>query len=538
MWDSGQVKSAQSVDVPYGGPALRSGQRYHWRVRVWDTKGKASAWSTTASFETGLKAQDWTAQWIGSPATTPSLTDTHWIWYPEGDPASSAPAATRYLRRTVDLGAGAITSGQFTLTADDEFTLYVNGTKIASSPEVTDGWKQGRLEDVTSALRPGANTIAIQATNTTESPAGVIGRLHVERSGAGPVDVVTDTAFKTAQTAPDGWEQPGFDDSSWPAAKDLGVYGSGPWASQVAQPSPPVPYLRHGFQLGKPVASARLYVSALGLYEAHINGQRVGDDDFTPGWTDYNKRVQYQTYDVTSMLHQGDNAIGALLGDGWYSGNIGFAGTHVYGKQPWFLGQLQVDFTDGTSQTVGTDDSWKTAASPLSGLRHLHGRDLRRQGRAVRMGRHRLRRPGLAGGHGQHGRAAEPRRAGRPAGTRRHGAPSGRPDRAQARSVRLRPRPEHGRLEPPEGLRHGRHHGDTAQRRGAQPRRHDLHRQHARRGRHRPLHAQGRRHRDVRAALHLPRLPLRRGDRLPGHAGARTPSRAWSPTPTPPPPGP
>ncbi|MGH3373764.1 MAG: family 78 glycoside hydrolase catalytic domain [Actinoallomurus sp.] len=365
VWDSGQVKSAQSVDVPYGGPALRSGHRYYWRVRVWDTKGKASDWSRTASFETGLKAQDWTAKWIGSPATTPSLADTHWIWYPEGDPASSAPAATRYLRRTVDLGAGTITSGQFTLTADDEFTLYVNGTKIASSPEVTDGWKQGRLEDVTSALRPGANTIAIQATNTTEGPAGVIGRLHVERSGAGPLDVITDATFKAAQTATDGWEQPGFDDSSWPAAKDLGAYGSGPWASQVAQPSPPVPYLRHGFQLGKPVASARLYVSALGLYEAHINGQRVGDDDFTPGWTDYNKRVQYQTYDVTSMLHQGDNAIGALLGDGWYAGNIGFAGTHVYGQQPWFLGQLQVDFTDGTSQTVGTDDTWKTTASPL-----------------------------------------------------------------------------------------------------------------------------------------------------------------------------
>jgi alpha-L-rhamnosidase len=365
VWDSGRVTSTQSVDVSYGGPALKSGQRYHWRVRVWDARGKASAWSAAASFETGLKAQDWTAQWIGSPDTTPSLTGAHWIWYPEGDPASSVPAATRYLRRTVDLGAGAITSGRFTLTADDQFTLWVNGKKIDASPQTTDVWKQARLEDVTSALHPGANTIAIQAVNTTEGPAGVIGRLHVERSGAAPLDVVTDTSFRAAQTVPDGWEQPGFDDGSWPAAKDSGAYGSGPWGGQVIQPSPPVPYLRHGFRLGKPVASARLYVSALGLYEAHINGRRVGNDDFTPGWTDYNKRVQYQTYDVTSMLRQGDNAIGALLGDGWYAGNIGFAGTHVYGRQPWFLGQLRVDFTDGTSQTVGTDGSWKTAAGPL-----------------------------------------------------------------------------------------------------------------------------------------------------------------------------
>jgi alpha-L-rhamnosidase len=365
VWDSGRVNGTASVDVPYAGPAPKSAHRYFWRVRVWDAQGRATAWSAVSTFETGLAAPDWTAKWIGSPATTPSLTGARWIWYPEGDPASSEPASTRYLRRTIDLGSGAITRGQFTLTADDAFTLYVNGTKIVSSPQGKDAWKQERLEDVTSALRPGANTIAIQATNTTEGPAGVVGRLHVERSGAGPLDVVTDGSWKAAQTVPDGWEQPGFDDSSWPAAKDAAAYGSGPWGDQVVQPSPPVPYLRHGFQIGRPVASARLYVSALGLYEAHINGQRVGDDDFTPGWTDYNKRVQYQTYDVTSMLRQGDNAIGALLGDGWYAGNIGFAGTHVYGRQPWFLAQLQVDFSDGTTQTVGSDGSWKTADSPL-----------------------------------------------------------------------------------------------------------------------------------------------------------------------------
>jgi alpha-L-rhamnosidase len=366
VWDSGRVASAQSADVPYGGPAPRSQTRYHWRVRVWDTQGRPSAWSKASSFETGLAAQDWTASWIGSPATTPSLSGAHWIWYPEGDPTVSEPVSTRYFRRTLDLGSGAITGGQFTLTADDGFTLYVNGERVSASPRVTDSWKQGQLADVTSALRPGTNTLAIEAVNTTESPAGVVGRLHVERSGAAPLDLVTDGSFKAAQNAPDGWEQPGFDDASWPAAKDAAAYGSGPWGNQVGQPSPPVPYLRHGFQVTKPVSAARLYVSALGLYEAHINGKRVGDDDFTPGWTDYNKRVQYQTYDVTSMLRQGGNAIGALLAPGWYAGNIGFAGTHVYGQQPWFLGQLRVDYTDGTSQTVGTDGTWKTTASPLA----------------------------------------------------------------------------------------------------------------------------------------------------------------------------
>ncbi len=366
VWDSGRVASARSADVAYGGPAPRSQTRYYWRVRVWDAQGRVSAWSTPAYFETGLAAPNWTASWIGSPATTPSLSGAHWIWYPEGDPTVSEPVSTRYFRRTVDLGSGAITSGRFTLTADDGFTLYVNGTRISASPPVTDSWKQGQFADVTSALRTGVNTIAIQAVNTTVSPAGIIGRLHVERSGASPLDLVTDGSFRSAQTAPGGWEQPGFNDSAWPAAKDAGAYGSGPWGTQVSQPSPPVPYLRHGFQVSKPVSAARLYVSALGLYEAHINGVRVGNDSFTPGWTDYNKRVQYQTYDVTSMLRQGTNAIGALLAPGWYSGNIGFAGTHIYGQQPWFLAQLQVTYTDGTSATVGTDGTWKTADSPLA----------------------------------------------------------------------------------------------------------------------------------------------------------------------------
>ncbi|GAA4624596.1 family 78 glycoside hydrolase catalytic domain [Actinoallomurus vinaceus] len=366
VWDSGRVASGQSVDVSYGGPALRSGHRYYWQVRVWDAQGRPSGWSRTSLFETGLAQQDWTANWIGSPDTTPSLTGARWIWYPEGDPASSEPASTRYFRRTVDLGSASISKALLTLTADDGFTLYVNGARVASSPQVTDSWKQGQLADLTSVLHPGANTIAIQAVNTSVSPAGIVGRLHVERSGADPIDVVTDGSFKAAQTVPDGWEKPGFDDSSWPAAKDAAAYGSGPWGSQVVQPSPPVPYLRHGFQLAKPVAAARLYVTSLGLYEAHLNGRRVGDDDFTPGWTDYNKRVQYQAYDVTTMLHRGNNAIGALLAPGWYSGNIGFAGSHIYGQQPWFLAQLRVDFTDGTSQTIGTDDSWKAAASPLA----------------------------------------------------------------------------------------------------------------------------------------------------------------------------
>jgi len=84
--------------------------------------------------------------------------------------------------------------------------------------------------------------------------------------------------------------------------------------------------LRRGFRVGGAIQQARIYATSLGVYELQLNGRRVGDQLFTPGWTSYNKRLQYQTYDVTSLLRAGENVVGAILGDGWYRGNLGFDG--------------------------------------------------------------------------------------------------------------------------------------------------------------------------------------------------------------------
>ena len=92
----------------------------------------------------------------------------------------------------------------------------------------------------------------------------------------------------------------------------------------VANALTPPPYLRREFPVDQPVASARLYVTALGLYEARLNGQRVGDAVLAPGWTDYAQRIPYQTYDVTGLLRPGENVLGAILADGWYCGFVGF----------------------------------------------------------------------------------------------------------------------------------------------------------------------------------------------------------------------
>ncbi|MEX0777672.1 MAG: glycoside hydrolase family 78 protein [Phycisphaeraceae bacterium] len=193
-WDTGQVRSDQSVHVPYRGPRLRSGRHVSWKVRTWDAAGQASPWSELAWWEMGLLSpRDWRAQWI-----------------------------------------------------------------------------------------------------------------------AGPKGV-------------------------------------------------PCPLLRRALRIPRPVTRARVYVTARGLFEIYLNGQRIGRDELLPGWTDFSKRLQYLTYDVTGLLRVGDNALGAMLADGWYCGYLGWKGQREhYGKEPSLLLQLAID-----GQIICTDATWCAAAGPI-----------------------------------------------------------------------------------------------------------------------------------------------------------------------------
>jgi alpha-L-rhamnosidase len=125
--------------------------------------------------------------------------------------------------------------------------------------------------------------------------------------------------------------------------------------------------VRRGFSLRGPIASARLHVTAHGLAEAEINGQRVGDDVLSPGWSAYSQRLRYRTHDVTDLLVEGDNAIGAWLADGWYRGRIGFRGgaRDRYGTDQSLLAQLEVTYSDGGRETIATGPGWAAAPSPI-----------------------------------------------------------------------------------------------------------------------------------------------------------------------------
>lgn len=171
------------------------------------------------------------------------------------------------------------------------------------------------------------------------------------------------------------WEMGLLDRSDWQGTWIGAPFWGGPRTSS------PAPFLRNEFSLQKPVASARLYATAVGLYECYLNGVRVGNDLLTPGWTDYSRRIQYQTYDVTHLLRDGVNTLGAILGDGWGVGNIAWLGRQHYADRPRFLAQLVVVYTDGSRDVFSTNENWKVSQGPILEADFLMGEsyDARRE---------------------------------------------------------------------------------------------------------------------------------------------------------------
>jgi alpha-L-rhamnosidase len=182
------------------------------------------------------------------------------------------------------------------------------------------------------------------------------------------------------------WQVRVWDDgdrsSEWsaPAWWEMGLLAPTDWTASWIEPdvawdpskSNPLPTLRRGFELSGRIQRARAYVTAHGLYEMHLNGRRVGDQLFTPGWTAYAERLQYQTYDVTSLLKPGGNAVGVVLGNGWYRGDLPRR-RNVYGTRLGLLAQIEITYDGGRTEIVGTDGSWKATTGPILMSEIYHG---------------------------------------------------------------------------------------------------------------------------------------------------------------------
>ncbi|MGH1564200.1 family 78 glycoside hydrolase catalytic domain [Mumia sp. DW29H23] len=367
VWDSGRTESRQSVEVPYGGPALTSQTGYVWSVRVWDDKGTASAWSEPATFETGVLATDeWTADWIGAPAdrlgpewtsytiefTASKIAGALGVYFRGRDTEHAymwqISQAERSLRPHVKDGAYRVLTAKpfpagFDFAAEHRYRIEADGTTIRTSVDGT------LLDQRTDTTFTGPGSMGFRTSNPET------GRVHdvtvTSKDGTTLVDTTFPEGDRTfaAGTVTDGaLVVDNADPEAWLRRDD------------------PVPLLRKDFTLAdKEITRARVYASARGVYRLHLNGERVGDHELAPGWTAYDKRIDSQTYDVTDLVQGGDNAFGAELSNGWYTGKIAMFGPDTYGTQTSLIAQLRVDYADGTSETIGTDGSWSTTDGPV-----------------------------------------------------------------------------------------------------------------------------------------------------------------------------
>ncbi len=372
LWDSGKVSGSQSQHVEYAGKPLASRTAGFWRVRVWDGRGTASAFSETAVFEVGLATADWTASWIGLPSPEPpgplyDLAGASWCWFPEGNPVQSAPAGRRFFRRRFDLPVGTRPERAVVLVSvDNDATVFLNGGAAGTAG----GWQTAAVIDVRDRLREGQNVLAIAAGNASEGPAGLIARFVAYYADGTSVVVTLNEDWKCRAQEEPGWEKSEFDDGAWVAVKRIAQLGAAPWGQvKVGQPtaSRPAAYLRKEFAGAPGLRRARLYATALGVFEIQLNGERVGDDVLAPGWTDYRKRAQYVTYDVTERIRAGKNVVGAVVADGWYAGSLGFdlSKNHFGPSPPRLRLQLELEFADGRRLQVVSDQSWLAATGPI-----------------------------------------------------------------------------------------------------------------------------------------------------------------------------
>jgi alpha-L-rhamnosidase len=375
VWDSGRTAGADSTQVPYGGPALTSATRYHWQVRVWDAAGRVSAWSAPSWWETGLlAAADWQAQWIGRERPSAS-----WADY------------TVDLRLTVTRDAAGVFFRARGVNDAYMWQLANFGNAPVLRPHVRAGgaWQllkevpiahvvapadfgkphDLRIEASGSTVRTYVDGTLVDTTVDNRRPSGTIG-LRTANAESAVVHSVKLTVGGRTEIDADltGGANPFT--AGTPTPQGLAVSGS--TETLLADPAGK-PLLRREFTVDRTISRARIYATALGVYELSLNGSRVGDHQLAPGWTDYAKRIQYQAFDVTGQLVAGDNTIGAMLGDGWYSGSIAWLGDKLYGERPELLAQLRIDYTDGTSQIIGSDGTWRSADGPVLRGDNIHG---------------------------------------------------------------------------------------------------------------------------------------------------------------------
>lgn len=387
IWNSKKQFSDQN-SLEYAGPKLLSGKIYYWKIRAWDRKGNATTWSKTAFWSMGLLSKsDWKAQWITDPIladpanfpqtpincfrtqTTSNQFQQKWIILDLGTEKSidginllpargtkqnmDFPSVMFPLRYKIQIAKNkdfrvpqtivdessadvlnpreAKNQIKFKLVKTRYIRLLV--TKLAKWDVNLYGLALAGFQPTTGQNPIRSADISIDCSDSIES-------LHYSKKFLlENENNVTNAPDPTVLSV---------------KVKELSDI---PAINKVSR----VPTLRREFISKGKIKRATLYVTARGFYEFHINGKKVSHQFLVPGVTDFNKRITYQSYDVTNMLHSGNNAIGAMLGYGWYAGHMNlFENRNIYGHYPMLMAQMELEFADGKRQTIVTDKEWKT----------------------------------------------------------------------------------------------------------------------------------------------------------------------------------
>ena len=368
VWDSGKVTDSASLGIAYAGAPLRSQQRYLWKVITWDKAGKQTG-SEVSWFETGLmSSSDWKASWITrkDPDAEREINAIRWIWLPKSDAMHVNSATPAHFRYEFELKEKPVAASLHIL-ARGTFIAHVNGVVTGQHEE----WGAFDREEITPYLHAGQNDVEIDMTshpanNPSETaPSAVAASIRVTETDGKEERIVTDASWQARGTATGSWQQ----------AQAVGPlhlpFGLG-IDRQQAIPGPDrvstdVSLLRKDFSVDGPVKSARLTITALGAYHAFLNHHSVAPNTLlAPGWTDFHKRVQYQTYDVTSMVNAGVNTIGVELGGGWYSSPLTWTGYRDTPGPNQLLAQLDLTLANGKHSVIATDPSWLTVQAPTT----------------------------------------------------------------------------------------------------------------------------------------------------------------------------
>lgn len=301
------------------------------------------------------------------------LSDANWVWFTDGASISKTPASTEYFRREITVDENKIVEKAYVAASgDDYFTVYLNGEKAAALQYAASGWTIGSFREVTDLIRPGKNLLAAECSNYSAGRAAFIGKLVVYYTD-GTNDVwVTDNSWKASKEKIAEWNIQSFDDTAWATVDYVLAYGSTPYDAGVQLTfekrvekditDSSAPMLRKTFTLDKEVSSARVYMAGLGVFTLAVNGTDPTGSVLNQVESQFNKTLSYSVYDVTDMLQSGTNALAVELGNGFYNcpddASLSWSSASWVGE-PKLMLELLIEYADGTTQTIVSDESWK-----------------------------------------------------------------------------------------------------------------------------------------------------------------------------------